>query len=72
MRFAGKVAVVTGAASGIGKASVLKLASEGAHVFAADIDEAGGQALAAASNGSSRPQQLRSGLWRTRSTGCWT
>ena len=51
MRFAGQVAVVTGAASGIGKASVLKLASEGAHVFAADIDEAGGQALAAASNG---------------------
>ncbi|RYD43513.1 MAG: SDR family oxidoreductase [Sphingomonadales bacterium] len=51
MRFAGKVAVVTGAASGIGKAAVLKLASEGAHVFAADIDEAGGQALAAASNG---------------------
>ena len=51
MRFAGKVAVVTGAASGIGKAAVLKLASEGAHVFATDIDEAGGQALAAASNG---------------------
>ena len=51
MRFAGKVAVVTGAASGIGKATVLKLAGEGAHVFAADIDEAGGEALAAASNG---------------------
>ncbi|MGL3820320.1 SDR family NAD(P)-dependent oxidoreductase [Sphingopyxis sp. R3-92] len=51
MRFANKIAVVTGAASGIGKAAVLKLASEGAHVFAADIDEAGGQALAAASNG---------------------
>ena len=51
MRFAGKVAVVTGAASGIGKAAVLKLAGEGAHVFAADIDEASGQALAAASNG---------------------
>lgn len=51
MRFAGKVAVVTGAASGIGKATVLKLASEGAHVFASDIDEAGGQALAAQSNG---------------------
>ncbi|KTE76373.1 SDR family NAD(P)-dependent oxidoreductase [Sphingopyxis sp. A083] len=51
MRFAGKVAVVTGGASGIGKAAVLKLAGEGAHVFAADIDEAGGQALAAASNG---------------------
>jgi NAD(P)-dependent dehydrogenase (short-subunit alcohol dehydrogenase family) len=51
MRFANKVAVVTGAASGIGKAAVLKLASEGAHVFASDIDEAGGQTLAAASNG---------------------
>lgn len=51
MRFAGKVAVVTGAASGIGKAAVLKLAGEGAHVFAADIDEAGGQALADQSNG---------------------
>lgn len=51
MRFAGKIAVVTGAASGIGKATVLKLASEGAHVFAADIDETGGRALAAASNG---------------------
>ena len=51
MRFAGKVAVVTGAASGIGKATVLKLAGEGAHVFAADIDEAGGRALAEQSNG---------------------
>lgn len=51
MRFAGKIAVVTGAASGIGKAAVLKLAGEGAHVFAADIDEAGGKALAEQSNG---------------------
>lgn len=51
MRFAGKIAVVTGAASGIGKAAVLKLAGEGAHVFAADIDEAGGRALAEQSNG---------------------
>ena len=51
MRFAGKVAVITGAASGIGKAAVLKLAGEGAHVFAADIDEAGGKALAEQSNG---------------------
>ena len=51
MRFAGKIAVVTGAASGIGKATVLKLAGEGAHVFAADIDETGGKALAEQSNG---------------------
>jgi NAD(P)-dependent dehydrogenase (short-subunit alcohol dehydrogenase family) len=51
MRFANRVAVVTGAASGIGRASALKLAAEGAHVFASDIDEAGGQALASSSNG---------------------
>ncbi len=51
MRFTGKTAVVTGAASGIGKATALRLASEGATVIAADIDEAGGKELAAASNG---------------------
>lgn len=51
MRFAGKTAVITGAASGIGKATVLKFAAEGATVIAADIDEAGGEALAAQSNG---------------------
>jgi NAD(P)-dependent dehydrogenase (short-subunit alcohol dehydrogenase family) len=54
MRFAGKTAVITGAASGIGRATVLKLAGEGAIVFAADIDEAGGAALAAQSNGDVR------------------
>lgn len=51
MRFAGKTAVITGAASGIGKAAVLLFASEGAHVYAADIDARGASALAAASNG---------------------
>ena len=51
MRFAGKTAVITGAASGIGKATVLKFAAEGATVIAADIDETGGEALAAQSNG---------------------
>lgn len=51
MRFANRVAVVTGAASGIGRASALKLAAEGAHVFASDIDEIGGRALASSSNG---------------------
>ena len=51
MRFSGKTAVVTGAASGIGKASVLLLASEGATVYAADIDEVGGAELAIQSNG---------------------
>lgn len=40
-RVEGKVAVVTGAASGIGRASAVALAREGAFVVVADIDEAG-------------------------------
>ena len=56
MRFIGKTAVVTGAASGIGKAAVQLFAGEGATVFAADIDRAGGEALAAGSNGDIRFQ----------------
>jgi NAD(P)-dependent dehydrogenase (short-subunit alcohol dehydrogenase family) len=51
MRFSGKRAVVTGAASGIGRATALRLADEGAEVLAADIDEAGGAALAEGSGG---------------------
>ena len=41
MRFAGKCAVVTGAASGIGRATALLFAEEGAHVIASDFDMAG-------------------------------
>ena len=37
--FEGKVALVTGGGSGIGKASVLKFASEGANVVIADLDK---------------------------------
>ncbi|BCB89426.1 SDR family NAD(P)-dependent oxidoreductase [Phytohabitans suffuscus] len=42
----GKVAVVTGAAGGIGAATARRLAAEGAHVVAADTDEAGAKAVA--------------------------
>lgn len=41
-----KVAIVTGAASGIGKACALQLADEGWHVVCADIQLAGAQAVA--------------------------
>ncbi|MEO7335892.1 MAG: SDR family NAD(P)-dependent oxidoreductase [Caldimonas sp.] len=51
MRFDGKTAVVTGAASGIGRATALRLAAEGAQVVAADIDVEGGEALARGSDG---------------------
>ncbi len=37
-RFTGKVALLTGAASGIGRASALRLAREGAQVFGFDLD----------------------------------
>ncbi len=57
MRFSGKTAVVTGAASGIGKATALRLASEGASVMAADVDVAGGEELAQTSNGRIRFQR---------------
>lgn len=51
MRFAGKRAVVTGAASGIGRATALRLAAEGAVVLIGEIDVEGGEALAGSSDG---------------------
>lgn len=39
----GKTALVTGAAAGIGRATALKFASEGARVVVSDIDQEGGE-----------------------------
>lgn len=44
--FAGKVALITGAASGIGRAAAYRLAQDGAHVVIADINQAGGEETA--------------------------
>jgi len=44
---AGKVVFITGAASGIGKATAFRLAQEGAHIVIADINLEGAQAVAA-------------------------
>jgi NAD(P)-dependent dehydrogenase (short-subunit alcohol dehydrogenase family) len=45
-RFSGRVAVITGGASGIGRASARRLASEGATVVIADVNEQAGRDLA--------------------------
>src|SRR5688500_16401503 len=45
-RLEGRVAVVTGGASGIGLASVRRLAAEGAKVVVGDVDPAAGKATA--------------------------
>lgn len=60
-RFEGKVAVVTGGASGIGKATVLRFLREGARVVAADYNADSGQKLLdeVAGNGDGGEKSLR-------------
>ena len=45
-RVSGKVAIITGGASGMGKADAMVLAREGARVVVADLNEKDGQAVA--------------------------
>ena len=45
MEMQNRAVVVTGGASGIGRATALLLAREGARVFVGDVDEAGGRAV---------------------------
>jgi len=60
-RFDGKVALLTGVASGIGRATAVRLASEGASVFGLDIDANGLDSVRAA-------VQADGGLMSTRLT----
>jgi NAD(P)-dependent dehydrogenase (short-subunit alcohol dehydrogenase family) len=52
--FAGKVAIVTGGGSGIGRATALQLGSQGAHVIVADVNEEGGEKTVAEIGGGAR------------------
>ena len=45
-RLDGKLALVTGGASGIGQATCRELVAAGAHVYIADLNLAGAEALA--------------------------
>ena len=47
VRLEGKVAIVTGAAAGIGRAVAERFGREGAAVVVADVDEAGARTVAA-------------------------
>jgi NAD(P)-dependent dehydrogenase (short-subunit alcohol dehydrogenase family) len=57
---AGRVAVITGAAHGIGAATARRLADEGATVVVTDVDDAAGKALAAdIQDGGGRAEYVR-------------
>ncbi len=51
MKVRGKVALITGGASGIGRATAERLTEEGARVFVVDVDESGARAAAGSLDG---------------------
>jgi dihydroanticapsin dehydrogenase len=60
-RISGKVCVVTGAGSGIGRASAVRLAAEGGHVLCSDIHADSAAATAAqilSAGGSAKPREV--------------
>lgn len=57
-RVDGKVALITGAASGIGRASAVRLVKEGARVVAADVNEKGLEETCRAAGRNCLPQRL--------------
>src|SRR5262245_14935546 len=66
-RLDGKVAVITGGASGMGRATVLRFLDEGARVVVADMNEGSGKdtlELAAQRGGAARVRFLRTDVSR--------
>src|SRR5215831_1538583 len=55
----GKVAIITGAASGMGKAATMLFAKEGAHVVLADLNARDGEQVAHDASASTRSTFLR-------------
>ncbi len=70
MRLPNKVAIITGGATGIGRAIALRFAQEGASIVVADINDEAGRATAAAAGGIfvhcdvSQPDQARATVER--------
>ena len=68
-RLKGKVALVSGGATGIGAAVVKRLANEGAHVGLGDIDREAGQSVVDAVSNSGGSSQFFSSMFNAHLIG---